>query len=407
MSLDAQTGEIEVKGENDYDDSGDEDDDDDDDDEDDYNISTVYLNDGSSISVRTSILEDQAASVHTTLFLCESLQQHMYPYVEAISGALARIITSSIHDDLLSYAVTTCSELVRCVSRSQQRQGTRAILDLFLKSAISILHSSVMDGAGDEGDCETVVCAVKGIDNALRYAAYDFSKIPKTDFETDVTELDLQLAADAVLLLEPQVDSLVGILMQVFDNTLRIMALRVADAKCNSAVGDYDEQAANADKAADQNNEELLEILCSLFSTMMQLHASTFLSLPSVVKELVPATFEYLKPHFSALYRRFSIHVLCELLKHCIFVSSNVNLQQSFLKESSPLLKECLDPSDAFICRIATEACKVLSFHGPNLLDDELKHKLLLLSNQQTTPSIEESQRNAKVTLERCGLRSL
>mmetsp|Transcript_24029 Transcript_24029/g.50097 ORF Transcript_24029/g.50097 Transcript_24029/m.50097 type:complete len:325 (+) Transcript_24029:152-1126(+) len=301
----------------------------------------------------------------------------MYPYVEEISKALTKIIRSSFHDDLVAYSVTTFSELVQCVARSNQREGVRFILETFLQSAVLILQ----DWGDESGSVETLACAVNGIQNALIYAAFDYSSIPSNDYKTDVTELDLGLPQNAVLLTNPQVDSLASVLMSTFDDTLRRMALRVAEAKCNSAIGDYDNHAAEEDRFADDADIELLDIVASLFSTMIKIHSSIFLSLPSITKELIPATLEYLRPHFAVMQRRFSLKILGVLLERCIVPCPDLSIKQSFLKEFIPLLKVCLNPKHDQICITATEVSRTLAVHMPTVVDDDLKHNLLLIVN--------------------------
>ena len=124
--------------------------------------------------------------------------------LRSLIAALTQIISSSFHDDLVAYSITTFSELVRCVARSNQRQGVRTILELFLQAATSILQNS----EDKDGSVETISCAVNGIQHALIYAAFDYGSLALGDYETDVTQLVLAFSESSVTLTAQQVDFL-------------------------------------------------------------------------------------------------------------------------------------------------------------------------------------------------------
>jgi hypothetical protein len=256
-SLDVETGQApdaKDRYNEDYDDEFYDEDDYEDEDEDqnsDYNVSTITNRNGSRITISTPALEEQVRTNSTysttTKYLSPKpshLPRRRPPFILLSSSAspsnttcthtwkqlpkvsntmptdahtpsshnshaspnaaLTQIINSSFHDDLVAYSITTFSELVRCVARSNQRQGVRTILEIFLQSAVLILQN----WENQDGSVETVSCTVNAIQHALVYAAFDYSTISLGDYETDVTDLDLNLTESSVTLTAQQVDSL-------------------------------------------------------------------------------------------------------------------------------------------------------------------------------------------------------
>ena len=175
-------------------------------------------------------------------------------------------------------------------------------------------------------------------------------------------------------------------------------------------MGDYDNHAAEIDRSAEEDDSELISIMTTLFSTIIEMHSSILLSLPSIKTELIPAALEYINPHFSAVQRRFSLTILVNLLESSIVPCQDVGFKQSFFSEFSPLLKVCLDPADLELCKVAVEASYIMAIHVPAIVDDELKLKLLSIVNQAPESSskmFQIVQREASSALKESGLHSL
>ena len=85
---------------------------DDEDDEDD-DVEMIETGDG-WVTVRTSLVEEQASAVQMVLLLAEKLQEHYYPYVEQT----VRLLTNLVGANCLSGAVRA----MRCLS-SVRRDG--------------------------------------------------------------------------------------------------------------------------------------------------------------------------------------------------------------------------------------------------------------------------------------------
>lgn len=88
-----------------------------DEDEEDDDVEMIETGDG-WVTVRTSLVEEQASAVQMVLLLAEKLQEHYYPYVEQTVRLLSTLV-SSPHEDIRSFAIAALPELVRSTGKAQ------------------------------------------------------------------------------------------------------------------------------------------------------------------------------------------------------------------------------------------------------------------------------------------------
>jgi hypothetical protein len=375
----------------------DDDDDDDDigfDDEDDdqSDVEMIETNDG-WVTVRTTLVEEQASAVQMILLLAEKLQEHFYPYVEQTVRLISNLV-SSPHEDIRSFAIAALPELVRATGKAMP--SNRAPLVELAAYSLGLLVKSVEV----EGALDLIMTGLQAIRQIVLFASADWAtliaktnagkvktdnppgtpgstpsgssgsnspkphssskegvlslNLPSSDAENPSSAATLAEVAGFVKVLdESQMLILVQCVKSILRDSLQRRAVLHAEAQVNGGAAAQDEDDLDQEQQFFQESLELHFNISEVLNALFQTHGSSFY--PIYIREWHDMITNLSHPFCLPEDRRFAFLVISDVIQYGVSVhtvldsaenkDNVVTTAEDYLSQVLPVLLECCNTS--------------------------------------------------------------
>lgn len=397
----------------------------DDEDDDQSDVEMIETNDG-WVTVRTTLVEEQASAVQMILLLAEKLQEHFYPYVEQTVRLISNLV-SSPHEDIRSFAIAALPELVRATGKAMP--SNRAPLVELSGYTLGLLVKSVEV----EGALDLIMTGLQAIRQIVLYASADWAtliakttakqansentastsgstssgpaggaaspkphgackegvlslNLPSNDADSPSNAANLGVVAGFVRVLdESQMLILVQCVKSILRDSLQRRAVLHAEAQVNNAGAPQDEDDLDQEQQFFQESLELHFNISEVLNALFQTHGSAFY--PIYMREWHDMISNLSHPFCLAEDRRFSFLVISDVIQYGVSTHTVLDSPENkegvtttaedYLSQVLPVLIECCNTSNdyelkrtaAYAIGIAFElhACVLTKFLGDAL----------------------------------------
>ena len=388
---------------------------DEDDDEDD-DVEMIETGDG-WVTVRTSLVEEQASAVQMVLLLAEKLQEHYYPYVEQTVRLLTNLV-SSPHEDIRSFAIAALPELVRATGKALP--ANRAPLVELSGYCLGLLVKCLEA----ESALDLIMTCLQAIRQILFFACADWGQlIHKQQLaastsgkgngnpdgignSTKVIESPNANELGAVAgFLRTLDESQMLILTQAIKQVLRDSLQRRAVLKAEAQMQARQEEEADEDDLDEEQQffQESLELhfnISEVLNALFLTHTTSFYPIFYTEWNELITTLSH--PFCLPEDRRFSFLVISDVIQYGISVHTMLELPghantsqstaQDYLQQIMPLLIECCNSSkDYELKRTACYALGIAYELHVSVLQSFLADSLQALRNMITS-SLEDPE---------------
>ncbi len=362
----------------------------DDEDDDQSDVEMIETNDG-WVTVRTTLVEEQASAVQMILLLAEKLQEHFYPYVEHTVRLIANLV-SSPHEDIRSFAIAALPELVRATGKAMP--ANRAPLVELSAYSLGLLVKAVET----EGALDLIMTSLQAIRQIVFYASADWATLiakrnagklksdnvssvsgnspggnspkPHTASKEGVLNLNVsggendsstsaanlgEIAGFVKVLDDSQMLILVQCVKGILRDSLQRRAVLHAEAQVNGG-GVQDEDDLDQEQQFFQESLELHFNISEVLNSLFQTHGSSFY--PIYMREWHEMISNLSHPFCLAEDRRFSFLVISDVIQYGVsahtFLDSQENRDnlvttaEDYLSQVLPVLIECCNTSSDY-----------------------------------------------------------